>query len=119
VNKDTERTTIGDTGPDRQAEDEMPWPRTSGGPLGCLLGCLIGFFAGAASVLFLGHQISFLAAVFIVGQMGYYPICASVVVGALFGTIGWFIGKRFYREYPPPRVRGGANEREGPFREVH
>lgn len=105
MQEDTDRTAKRDSYQSPQEEDDIPWPQTSGGPLGCLLGCLVGLFVGAASVYFFSHQVSSLAAAFIIGQMGYYPICASLVAAALFGAIGWFLGKRFYREYPPPRPK--------------
>lgn len=78
-------------------DNEGPWPKTSGGPLGCLLGCLIGLFVGA-SVLYFSHFGPF-----------YYPICAMGIGAAIFGVIGWFLGKRFYREYRPLDVQGGED----------
>ena len=85
---------------------EEEWP-THGGYLGCLLavmfGCLLaGFFA---SPLVQGAYRSGHGA-----GVGYGPVLNIVAIGImvvgfiLFGRIGWFIGKRVYREYPaPPR----------------
>ena len=74
------------------------WP-THGGYLGCLLAvmasCLIGGFLGTTLFAALGYQ-----------QIVPRPITALltvvvfVVVTIGLGRLGWFLGKRFYREYP-------------------
>jgi len=88
--------------PTYEEEDDIPWPETNGGPLGCLVGCLVGFLAGAAVLYFTSQQVSSLTSFFIAGQVGWYPICFLVVAAAVFGAIGWFLGKRFYRDYTSP-----------------
>jgi hypothetical protein len=80
------------------------WP-THGGPLGCLMsvviGCVLAGFLGSTLISF----VHFTKA----GFGGWYIFAAVVVMVGftiLFGWLGWQIGKRVYREYPPsPRAQ--------------
>lgn len=86
----------------KAAPPEDEWP-THGGYLGCLLavmfGCLLaGFFA---SPLVQGAYRSGHGA-----GVGYGPVLniAAIIIMVIgliiFGRIGWWVGKRIYREYP-------------------
>ena len=84
------------------------WP-THGGYLGCLLAVMFGcLFAGFfASPLVQGAYRSGHGA-----GIGYGPALniaaiAIMLVGlVIFGRVGWWIGKRVYREYPASARRG-------------
>lgn len=75
------------------------WP-THGGYLGCLLGgtaaCAISGFLG-------GTWFAILAAPSWVKLLITLVVAVAAFVG--LGRLGWYLGKRFYREYPQP-VRG-------------
>jgi hypothetical protein len=79
------------------------WP-THGGYLGCLLGlvaaCLVGGFLG--STLFAA-----LSADRIVPGWASAVLTVVVFVAVIvgLGRLGWWLGKRFYREYPQPSGR--------------
>jgi VIT1/CCC1 family predicted Fe2+/Mn2+ transporter len=92
--------------PSEASEGAVPpgydWP-THGGYLGCLLSlmasCLIGGFLGSTLFAALSYWRIVPAAVSIVLTIAVY---AAVFIG--LGRLGWILGKRFYREYPQPRL---------------
>jgi hypothetical protein len=75
------------------------WP-THGGYLGCLLGLM-------ASCLVTGFLGSTLVAVIAAPPLvrGLLDVTVAVVAILGLGRLGWVLGKRLYREYPPPRRR--------------
>lgn len=78
------------------------WP-THGGYLGCLLGlvvaCMLCGLIGAPLAQLSNFRVLSTPVALVL------TLAAAVVLIALFGRIGWVLGKRFYREYPQPAGR--------------
>ncbi len=88
--------------------ENQPEYDPGGGPLGCCLGISVGLFlslilavvsrlyADPLSILFQQNY----------GLLGWLVRILMALIGiglAIFcGTLGWRLGKRFYREYDPP-----------------
>ncbi len=74
------------------------WP-THGGYLGCLMaiifGCLLSGFLGSELISFVHYTTRGPAAIFI--TLAVLVMIAGII---LFGRLGWWLGRRFYREYP-------------------
>ena len=93
----SEPTSMEELPPEAQGE-------TNGGPLGCCLGITVGILLSLVIAVIsriypdlfvhiLGEQLSIVTRVL---------MALILIVGAIiFGTLGWRIGKRFYREYEP------------------
>lgn len=81
--------------PEPQEPEGPPWP-TNGGPLGCLLGAMVGFLVGG----FLGTTL----------LIPYRPVGITLTVLLTLGlaVAGWKIGRSIFREYklPKPRRQG-------------
>jgi hypothetical protein len=86
------------------------WP-THGGYLGCLMGlvaaCLLAGFVGS----FVIGLISVTPVAVLVStsfaRIALLVLSFAICFGAL-GSVGWKLGKRFYREYPQPTPRDSA-----------
>jgi len=88
-------------------EDRIPvpddglgeWP-TNGGPLGCLVGlmtgCVLAGFLGSTLISFVHFSKAGAGGWFI-----FSAVMVMLVFSIVFATLGWRIGKRFYREYAP------------------
>lgn len=104
---DSARPTPAET-PDDNTQDfataDGEW-MTHGGPLGCLLaivfGCLLAAFI--ASPLIRGSALAAKQGL----DLGFGLAALAIMVGGIiiFGIIGWWLGKRLFREYPAPTPR--------------
>jgi hypothetical protein len=93
----------------KQAQTPSPEPRASlppeaqgeanGGPLGCCLGMVVGLLA----TLVLTTALPLL----IVNQstIGLTALPIALIFALAGGYFGWKIGKKVYKEYPPPVVK--------------
>lgn len=92
--------------PDDPYEGATPpgfdWP-THGGYLGCLLGlvvaCMLCGLIGAPLAQLSNFRVLSTPLALVL------TLAAAIVLIALFGRLGWALGKRFYREYPQPAGR--------------
>jgi hypothetical protein len=110
----------GETGSEEQSapssstsEAELPLEaqgEVNGGPLGCCLGVTIGIVLSLTLAVFgrlyLANPLvpilhdPLLVLILLRIAMGILGLVAAI----LFGSLGWKLGKRFFREYEPPVV---------------
>jgi len=83
----------------------------NGGPLGCCLGMMVGLLLSLSLAIFsrayateLGNALQ--------GNFWLLGLLVRILMGILafalaifFGSVGWKMGKRFYRVYEPPPDR--------------
>jgi hypothetical protein len=85
---------------------------TNGGPLGCCLGLVVGVFLTALIIttcsLLLSNG----------GFLGLATIPFLLLGTILGGYFGWKIGKKLYREYEPPVVKGRQKQARSKPRRV-
>lgn len=83
----------------------------NGGPLGCCLGTMIGLLLSLSLAILSRIFIDPLSALFqanygLIGLLvRVLMILAACTLAFVFGRIGWRLGKRFFREYDPPKER--------------
>ncbi len=109
-----------DTEPDVEAEGAVPpgydWP-THGGYLGCLLGlmvsCIVGGFIGSSIAAALVHY-NWTSG----GAVAWVVAAIYVATIAVLCSLGWMLGKRFYRAYPQARGRTWGEHDDAPASEL-
>lgn len=84
------------------------WP-THGGYLGCLLGSIASVLVGAflSTTLFAALSVSDVLPRWIVVLLTVVVFLACLVG---IGRLGWYLGKRFLREYPQERATWGEHD---------
>jgi hypothetical protein len=82
-----------------------------GGPLGCCLGTMVGLLISLSLAVLSRVFIDPLGALF-QANYGLLGLLVRILMGLLafalaivFGSIGWRLGKRFFREYEPPVIK--------------
>jgi hypothetical protein len=88
-----------DTAPEPLLPSEVQW-ETNGGPLGCCLGVVVGLLL--TFLLIMGVSILLANG----GFLSFATIPVLLAGAALGGYLGWKIGKKLYRDYDQPVLKG-------------
>lgn len=88
-----------DTAPEPMLPSEVQW-ETNGGPLGCCLGVVVGLLL--TFLLIMGVSILLANG----GFLSFATIPVLLAGAALGGYLGWKIGKKLYRDYDQPVLKG-------------
>lgn len=84
---------------------------THGGPLGCCLGTLVGLLLSLSLAVLSRIYVDQLGTLF-QANYGLLGLLVRILMGLLacalaifFGSVGWRLGKRFFRDYEPPVLK--------------
>lgn len=89
--------------PEQTLPSEVQW-ETNGGPLGCCLGVVVGLLL--TFLLIMGVSILLANG----GFLSFATIPVLLAGAALGGYLGWKIGKKLYRDYDQPVLKGRSKQ---------